>query len=85
MSDMNRSFSGSMPEFYDRFLVPLQFGQFAQDLAEWLRTMTSGQLLEIAAGTGIVTSAPRPWSKDLTFARAVSIRGLYQHLMTATH
>jgi ubiquinone/menaquinone biosynthesis C-methylase UbiE len=57
MSDMNRSFSGSMPEFYDRFLVPLQFEQFAQDLAERLRTMTSGQLLEIAAGTGVVTRA----------------------------
>ena len=47
----------AMPEFYDRFLVPLQFGQFAEDLAERLRTMTSGQLLEIAAGTGIVTRA----------------------------
>ena len=25
MSDMNRSFAGQMPEFYDRFLVPIMF------------------------------------------------------------
>jgi len=44
MSDMNRSFSGSMPEFYDRFLVPLNFEPFARDLAERLRNMTSGRV-----------------------------------------
>ena len=57
MSDMNRSFSGSMPEFYDRLLVPVQFAPFAQDLADRLRTLASGRLLEIAAGTGVVTRA----------------------------
>ncbi len=57
MSDMNRSFSGSMPELYDRFLVPLQFEPFARDLAERLGKLTSGQLLELAAGTGVVTRA----------------------------
>ena len=57
MSDMNRSFAGSMPEFYDRILVPVMFEPFAQDLAERLRGMTSGHILEIAAGTGVVTRA----------------------------
>lgn len=57
VAEMNRSFAGSMPAFYDRFLVPLQFEPFAQDLAERLGTVTSGQLLELAAGTGIVTRA----------------------------
>src|SRR5690348_10727236 len=57
MSDMNRSFSGSMPEFYDRFLVPLQFEPFAQDLAQRLGQVTSGRLLELAAGTGVVARA----------------------------
>ena len=57
MSDMNRSFAGSMPEFYDRILVPVMFQPFAQDLAERLRTMTVGQVLELATGTGIVTRA----------------------------
>jgi hypothetical protein len=31
MSDMNRSFAGQMPEFYDRFLVPVMFAPFALD------------------------------------------------------
>jgi ubiquinone/menaquinone biosynthesis C-methylase UbiE len=57
MSDMNRSFAGSMPEFYDRILVPVMFERFALDLAERLRGITSGQVLELAAGTGIVTRA----------------------------
>src|SRR6478672_3978485 len=54
---MNRSFSGSLPEFYDRHLVPMDFEQFARLMAEQVRTMTSGDLLEIAAGTGVVTRA----------------------------
>jgi ubiquinone/menaquinone biosynthesis C-methylase UbiE len=57
VAEMNRSFSGSMPELYDRFLVPLQFEPFANDLAERLETLTSGHLLEVAAGTGVVTRA----------------------------
>jgi SAM-dependent methyltransferase len=57
VSDMNRSFAGSMPELYDRILVPVMFEPFAQDLAERLRGMTSGHILEIAAGTGVVTRA----------------------------
>jgi len=57
MAEMNRSFSGSMPEFYDRFLVPLQFEPFAQDLAERLKQVASGCVLELAAGTGVVTRA----------------------------
>jgi len=57
MSDMNRSFSGSMPEFYDYFLVPLIFEPFARNLSNRLRGITSGQVLEIAAGTGVLTRA----------------------------
>jgi SAM-dependent methyltransferase len=57
MSDMNRSFGGSMPEFYDRILVPVMFEPFARDLAARLQGMTSGHVLEIAAGTGVVTRA----------------------------
>ena len=57
MSNMNRSFAGSMPELYDRVLVPVMFEPFAQDLAERLHGMTSGHILEIAAGTGVVTRA----------------------------
>jgi ubiquinone/menaquinone biosynthesis C-methylase UbiE len=57
MSDMNRSFAGSMPEFYDRFLVPVMFEPFALDMASRLKGVQSGHVLELAAGTGIVTRA----------------------------
>ena len=57
MSDMNRSFAGQMPELYDRFLVPVMFEPFAQDLANRLQGVLSGHVLELAAGTGIVTRA----------------------------
>lgn len=57
MSEMNRSFSGSMPEFYDRFLVPEIFEPFARNLSARLRQAVSGDVLEIAAGTGVVTRA----------------------------
>jgi SAM-dependent methyltransferase len=54
MSEMGRRFAGSMPEFYDRFLVPLMFAPFARHMAKCLDGMPAGDLLEIAAGTGIV-------------------------------
>jgi SAM-dependent methyltransferase len=57
MSDMNRSFAGSMPEFYDRFLVPVLFEPFASEMAKRLDTLAAGDLLEVAAGTGILTRA----------------------------
>src|SRR2546423_6718125 len=57
MSDMNGSFAGSMPEFYDRILVPVMFEPFALDLVERLHEVNTGHVLEIAAGTGVVTRA----------------------------
>jgi SAM-dependent methyltransferase len=58
MSEMNRSFTGSQPEFYDRFLVPVLFEPFANDMAGRVGTsLASGDLLEIAAGTGVLTRA----------------------------
>jgi len=58
MSDMNRSFAGNMPEFYDRFLVPVMFEPFAQDLARRLQGMQSGHVLELAAA---LVSSRAPW------------------------
>ena len=57
MSGPIRLFVGSYPEFYDRLLVPVLFGPYARILAERLRGMTVGNVLEIAAGTGVVTRA----------------------------
>ena len=48
-------FVGSIPEYYHRYLGPLLFFRYAQDLAKRVRVPASGAVLEIAAGTGILT------------------------------
>lgn len=53
MSDT--SFTGSVPKVYERYLVPLVFQPFAGDLAGRLPTDSLTRVLEIAAGTGVVT------------------------------
>ena len=55
ISSSDRAFSGSVPEAYETLLVPLIFEPYATDLAERLNDFTEGTLLEIAAGTGVVT------------------------------
>src|SRR5215469_18787059 len=40
---------------YDRYLGPPQFEPYARDLAGRLGAMTDGDLLETAAGTGVLT------------------------------
>ncbi len=54
MSDAVR-FTGSVPERYDRYLVPLLFDPYAADLAGRLPQGRSLRVLELAAGTGAVT------------------------------
>lgn len=53
----DKQFAGSIPEIYDRFLVPLIFESYARDLAERLATVEPHHVLETAAGTGVLTRA----------------------------
>ena len=57
MSDAasDASFAGSLPAFYQHYLVPLIFEPYAADLAQRLARRPPGRVLEIAAGTGVVT------------------------------
>lgn len=50
-------FTGSIPQIYDRCLVPLIFESYARDLAARLEKIEPEDVLEIAAGTGVVTRA----------------------------
>lgn len=54
---IDRVFAGSIPEFYDRYIVPLIFEPYATDLAGRVELRQRSRLLEIAAGTGVVTRA----------------------------
>jgi ubiquinone/menaquinone biosynthesis C-methylase UbiE len=49
------AFSGSVPEIYDSLLVPLIFEPYAIDLASRAAARKPRRVLEIAAGTGVVT------------------------------
>jgi ubiquinone/menaquinone biosynthesis C-methylase UbiE len=53
--DSDKVFAGAVPEIYDRYLVPLIFEPYAIDLAARLKDRPIGRLLELAAGTGVVT------------------------------
>jgi ubiquinone/menaquinone biosynthesis C-methylase UbiE len=50
-------FDGSMPRLYDSYLVPLIFEPYATDLVNRLASRSLSGVLEIAAGTGVVTRA----------------------------
>ncbi len=48
-------FAGPLPAQYERHLVPLLFTPYARDLADRAAALAPGAVLELAAGTGIVT------------------------------
>ncbi|MFI5445759.1 class I SAM-dependent methyltransferase [Polaromonas sp. UC242_47] len=50
-------FTGSIPELYDSYLVPLIFESYAADLAQRVAALDPSHVLETAAGTGVVTRA----------------------------
>jgi len=53
----DKLFAGSIPEIYDRLLVPLIFEPYALDLAGRLAEARPRDVLETAAGTGVLTRA----------------------------
>lgn len=57
MTAADKIFAGSVPEIYDRLLVPLIFEPYAADLADRIAAAKPGDVLETAAGTGVLTRA----------------------------
>ncbi|PDT84102.1 methyltransferase domain-containing protein [Sinorhizobium sp. BJ1] len=60
MADKDKLFAGAIPELYERLMVPLLFEPYAVDLAERAARLKPLDVLEIAAGTGVVTRALAP-------------------------
>jgi SAM-dependent methyltransferase len=56
-NNSDKVFAGSVPSLYDTHMVPLFFAPYAADLARRLASRPFTRLLEIAAGTGVVTRA----------------------------
>jgi len=57
MATTDKLFAGSIPELYERFLVPLIFEPYACDLAKRVADTAPKDVLETAAGTGVLTRA----------------------------
>lgn len=60
MLEADKVFAGSIPENYDRYMVPLIFEPYAADIARRAASFSPSAVLEIAAGTGVVTRALAP-------------------------
>jgi SAM-dependent methyltransferase len=53
----DKVFAGSVPKLYETHLVPLIFEPYAMDLTKRLSSRNVSHVLELAAGTGVVTRA----------------------------
>jgi len=54
-SSVDTAFTGSVAQFYERYMVPLIFEPYAVDLARRVAQAAPARVLELAAGTGVVT------------------------------
>ena len=52
---IDTAFTGSVAQFYERYMVPLIFEPYAIDLARRVAHAAPRRVLELAAGTGVVT------------------------------
>ena len=55
MNELHSAFVGEIPHNYDKYLGPLIFKEYAQDLAIRITVPSGGVVLETAAGTGLAT------------------------------
>jgi ubiquinone/menaquinone biosynthesis C-methylase UbiE len=55
MTDVAANFVGSIPEHYDRFLGPRIFSSYAREITARVVSRQPNSVLELAAGTGIVS------------------------------
>nr|WP_294849891.1 class I SAM-dependent methyltransferase [uncultured Sphingomonas sp.] len=53
----DNAFTGSIPDIYQRYLVPLLFQPWARLIADRAAELQPRRILELAAGTGVVTAA----------------------------
>jgi len=53
--DPDKAFTGTIAQVYQQHLVPLIFEPYAGDLVSRLQARPLSRVLEVAAGTGVVT------------------------------
>ena len=57
MSQNDKAFAGAIPQVYESHLVPMIFEPYAADLVRRIARRKPTRILEIAAGTGVLTRA----------------------------
>jgi ubiquinone/menaquinone biosynthesis C-methylase UbiE len=57
MSNSDTIFAGSIPAMYDRYMAPLVFQPYAALIARRAQALAPSDILETAAGTGVLTEA----------------------------
>src|SRR5271169_5492662 len=76
--DTDKGFSGSIPKLYEAYLVPLIFEPYAADMASRVAARSPTRVLEIAAGTGVVT---RQMASALPASAAIVATDLNQPML----
>ena len=62
--ELDHFFAGAIPQIYDRYLTPLIFDGYALDLVARVQPSGATRILEVAAGTGVVSRALAPAVSD---------------------
>ena len=71
-------FAGSVPAVYEQYLVPLIFQPYADDIVRRLTPLRPSKVLELAAGTGVVT---RGLAASLAASVAITATDLNQAML----
>ncbi len=77
-NNTDRSFSGSIPQLYEHYLVPLIFEPYAKEMAARVAKLQPSSVLEVAAGTGVVT---RELAATLSAATSIVATDLNQPML----
>ena len=78
MANADTVFSGAIAQHYERHFGPPLFGPYAEDIVRRLSGFSSGTLLEVAAGTGIVTAT---MARTLPASVAITATDLNQPML----
>jgi SAM-dependent methyltransferase len=76
--ETDRAFAGSIPQLYEQHMVPLIFEPYAVDLASRVARHSPARVLELAAGTGVLT---RQLAKTLPATSAIVATDLNQPMI----
>ena len=76
--DSDSVFTGSIPQLYEKYLVPLIFEPYAVDITRRAAACKPASVLELAAGTGVVT---RHLARELPATTSIVATDLNQAML----